>query len=432
MYSQGNSRGMVNVWVALLLTVFIAFVGLAIDEFYAVFTAQQLQIGADAAALAGAQLVRIDQTQARTAAVNIAAANKAGGSSIGLNANSANTANGDVVIGRYHRQDKSFTVTTVEPNAVKINSRRTSGSVGGPLSLFFGGIFGSPTAQPARYAIGMVGGELPIGLLVLNKKDKKALNVGGTSSALIINNGAIYVDSANALAASASGNPVIQAQEILISGGMDPSFTNITFGREVFTGVDPIADPLAGLPEPTRPLLPGIDVKVSTGNVVPLVPGYYTSITQTGGTIVMAPGVYYVDGKFSIKGNLTANNVMIFLGPSGSFDVQAGGTVTITPMDPLTYFPTGPSIPSDLASSQVSIFQARSNSRDANIIGGASMNISGRIYMPNVDATLHVGGGGALLGSGLIVGKADIQGNGNTINATSFVVPKDLFIFLVE
>jgi Flp pilus assembly protein TadG len=431
MIRNSHQHGLVLIWVAVLLMVFIGFVGLAIDTWYTALTAQQLQVGADAGALAGAWYIRSDQALARTRAAAVAAANSAGGKAISLSLNSGNAAGGDIVIGRFDSETGVFLPTTDDPNAIQVNAARQSGSGGGPLGLLFGPAFGVSSASVQRTATAVVGGDRNLGLLVLSNAGKGTLNVGGTSSALIINNGAIYVNSSDPKAANANGNPTIITQEVLIHGGMDPSFAKVTVNAQVYTGVDRIIDPLAGLPEPNRPLVPGIDVKVNPNTTVALVPGFYKSITQSGGTITMAPGLYYVDGPFKIGGNLTALNVMVFLGPNGSLEMTGDGTIVMTPMTTLSYLPTGPAIPTSLLGSRVLIFQARNNPSNGKITGSSGMTLDGRIYMPNHNATLTVGGGGAVLGSGMIMGRISVQGNGNVVNAIPFPVPTVKFVFLV-
>src|SRR5436190_7513931 len=94
-----HRRGIVNVWVVMTLFMIIAFVGLACDAGWCALVLNQLQAAADASALAGAQKVQSDQTLARSAAHDIAIANKAANLTVKLNLNTANAAGGDIVFG---------------------------------------------------------------------------------------------------------------------------------------------------------------------------------------------------------------------------------------------------------------------------------------------------------------------------------------------
>ena len=424
-------RGVVHIWVAVLMVVFIGFVGLAIDMGYATLTAQQLQAGADAAALAGATYVRIDQDEARARTVAIAAANTAGGSAISLSPNPGNAPDGEVVIGRFETETGLFVVTTDEPNAVRVNAARAQGSTGGPLELFFGQVFGVETTDVRRTATAIVGGHLPVGALILARLGPCAFQMRGTASSMVVNNGAVYINSDSLSAACASGHPSVTADEILIHGGFSPSFGSIDFNREIFTGVDEVADPLARLPEPSRPLLPGADVTVNGNETVTLTPGYYQDITMNNGNLLLAPGVYYIDGEMRVTGgNLLGSNVMLFIGPNGSLNLGGNGRIKLTAMNTMHY-PAGPGIPASMADERVLIFQSRSNSHSATLRGTGDLALDGRIYMPNNH--LGIGGTGGAVGTGLIVGTLEIFGDGDVVvDADPFLIPKVRFVYLVE
>src|SRR3954471_19460275 len=103
-------RGGVIVFTVIVMLVLIGFTGLAIDWGYMTWNAQKLQNAADAAALAGAQQVWWSQVDARTKAVALGSMNEAGGKPVALDSNTTNDAAGDIVIGKYDRATKTFTV----------------------------------------------------------------------------------------------------------------------------------------------------------------------------------------------------------------------------------------------------------------------------------------------------------------------------------
>src|SRR5688572_5218193 len=146
-------RGMVIIWVALLMMVLIGFVGLAVDWGYVVWSGQKLQNAADAAALAGAQNLGAGEAAVNDAAVELAAANEAGGVPVTLDRNDEeNLPDGDVVVGVYDRDERSFTPTLSSPNAVRVFARRTA-AVHGGVPLLFGPIFNKDTGDVSRFAI---------------------------------------------------------------------------------------------------------------------------------------------------------------------------------------------------------------------------------------------------------------------------------------
>jgi hypothetical protein len=154
-----NERGVTLVWVAILLVVFCAFLGLAIDMGYMYVARGELQNAADAAALAAAaKLVEGSalQSDARAEALKFAADNLATKKPVVLASNNTNTLTpvNDVVIGNWTpSRDPKFIAGGEPLNAVQTRARRTSSddplgaSPGGPVDLFFARVIGDKWAQ---------------------------------------------------------------------------------------------------------------------------------------------------------------------------------------------------------------------------------------------------------------------------------------------
>lgn len=185
--SSGGKKGITIVWLALfMLPLVIMFAGLAIDIAYMYHVKNQLQVAADAAALAGAGAGlngsdiagNLTQEPARQEAWKFACKNKAAGSNvflvtknsptdcntppIGSNLNSSNDANGDIIVGNWTINNSGINCATVwEPagsgffcranggtglaiNAIKAVARRTAAGLAydmGPVRVFWGQIF---------------------------------------------------------------------------------------------------------------------------------------------------------------------------------------------------------------------------------------------------------------------------------------------------
>jgi len=132
-------RGIALAWTALVIFVLLLLVGLSIDTANLCLVNHQLQNGADAGALAGAQFVKYNQEQARNMAVSIAAANYAEKLTIFVDDNTSNDPNGELVLGRWIRQLRLFIPTTISPTAVKVVSRRLGQREDAPqVSYIFG------------------------------------------------------------------------------------------------------------------------------------------------------------------------------------------------------------------------------------------------------------------------------------------------------
>ncbi len=150
-------RGAITPLMALMLTMIMALLALAVDLGYIALVRAELQNAADASALAGAMelldkslLQGGSQTtatnKARTQAYNFAHNNMAGGVALAPDLNSSNTATGDILCGYFtNPSDAAETMSLTPPtgalyNAVQVRVYRASTHTGvgnGPVSLFF-------------------------------------------------------------------------------------------------------------------------------------------------------------------------------------------------------------------------------------------------------------------------------------------------------
>ena len=417
-----RKEGIATIWVAVVIMMLVAFVALAMDTGYMVWVGQQLQIGADAAALAGAQKVRQDETLTRLAAITVAYNNYAAGEQIWLDANGANAPSGDIVLGRFDRDTGTFDPASPFRNAVLVNARRTGSSIGGPVDLLFGSILGFDTSDIGRQAIAMTGGGTGTGLLILDNDAECALTVRG-DPIVDLGDGSIIVKSDNDCGTCYQGSPDLLASDLYTYGGVcvTGNDKNMTF-PEAYEYQDPGSlpdDPLYPLPAPPydegSPLAAIIDDSGS-----PYSPGYYPDgIALTGGNVVLDPGIYILDGAgLDIRGNtnFTAEGVMFYLIGTGIINLAGTGDITITPPDPDEY-----SYPGVDTYEGVSVFQAYDNTNEGKVLGTSNMNLEGTYYFPR--NKLNIGGDSTNFGNQFIAWQAEIFGNGTITLAADGTIP---------
>ena len=207
-----RNEGIATIWAALTMLVLVGFVGLAVDVGLEVWTGQQLQIVADGSALAGAQFVRSDPVKARDQAQLVGASNVAGGVTMSLDRNAANTPGGDIVFGRFDRDTGIFDPAGA-PNSVQVTARRTAASANGALDLHFARVLGFNTVDMQRSAIAMLGGGTGTGMLILDNDARCALKIRGNPTVNLFD-GAIQVNSTNPCGTCLEGNPIIEASEL--------------------------------------------------------------------------------------------------------------------------------------------------------------------------------------------------------------------------
>lgn len=132
--------------IALLLPVVLVLMGFAVDLAYMQNTRMELRAATDAAARAAATTLSQtdDDVAACSRAKQIASMNYVAGKPLQLS-------NSDVSIGRSEPNSKGrweFTAGGYPPNSVRIEGRRTAGSLGGPVPLFFGSLIGRSGFEP--------------------------------------------------------------------------------------------------------------------------------------------------------------------------------------------------------------------------------------------------------------------------------------------
>lgn len=134
----GDQKGLALIYIALLMVAICGFIGLAVDMGYMYVAKGQLQNAADAAALAGASGLP-DQTDARNKAKSFAEINPV----VPGPDTKVAVSPGDITLGNWNSArpsapaDLRFQADIPPINAVKVQARRTEGSIGGPVELFF-------------------------------------------------------------------------------------------------------------------------------------------------------------------------------------------------------------------------------------------------------------------------------------------------------
>jgi Flp pilus assembly protein TadG len=174
-----NQRGVAGVTVAILIGLIVMMAAFAIDIGHALVTRNELQNAADSAALsAGRQLgltylalppgdqqnmsrdlTSLEQSQIITSGETASYANKAS------DVANITIAEGEVELGTWDLNAKTFTPTVTRPNAIRVTARR-DGAANGPISTFFAGIFGVNSmnvSATAVAALGTAGGPTPPG-----------------------------------------------------------------------------------------------------------------------------------------------------------------------------------------------------------------------------------------------------------------------------
>ncbi len=144
-------RGVMLVFVCVLLFVFLAMAAMSVDIAYMHLVRSELRAATDAAATAAAEtLSRTQDSQAAIqAGKELALANKVAGAGLQLRDQDfvLGNASFSAQTGKY-----AFTPEGTPVNSIRVNAQKTQGSASGPASLLFGRLLGVPFFQPQQTA----------------------------------------------------------------------------------------------------------------------------------------------------------------------------------------------------------------------------------------------------------------------------------------
>lgn len=135
--------GIVLVLAAIVLVVVFAFTAFSVDVGYITHVKGELQNAADAAALAGSREIPNGTTAVRLTSAELGLSNRAGHLPISI-------PDADITTGIFDYAAKSFSASTVNPNAVRVTARATD------RTLFFGPVIKSRDFDTHAAAIAML------------------------------------------------------------------------------------------------------------------------------------------------------------------------------------------------------------------------------------------------------------------------------------
>jgi hypothetical protein len=360
--------GNVAILFALLLPVLVGGGGLAVDYAYYTMVKGELQGAADAAAAAGAISLPSD-TAAKTAALQLAHLNVA--ASLGTVAEER-----DVELGIYNSVDRSFTVSPVAPNAVRVTTGRTVARGNAPPAMF-SAIWGYEHQEIHAVAIAVLLQSNQHCIYALNASASAAFYMTGESQLLLPTCG-VQVNSSSSTAAQTTGASSVTSDVFHLVGGYSGGGFN-----PVPTKHTPQSDPYADVPEPiVPPACTYTDWNFDFSKVFPAGTRFCGKTKFKNGSFTFAPGIHYFTGtsvSFETNGDVIAMNAMFYIGPDVDFRMAAKGVTRISAMQ------TGPY-------AGIAIFQSRNSLTPPTMLieGGASLQVDAAIYAPKTH--LDMGG----------------------------------------
>ncbi len=433
-----SRRGAVAVLVAVCLVALFGVIALVLDGCKLQDMKRQAQKAADAAALAGAVDLFTNFNSGHGYNLNGGARTSA--QTEATNNGFANGTNGNVVTVNLPGETPLVSDPCIVDSTGKLKAGYVEVTIVAPQPQFFSTIWGTQNLSVKARAVarGVFESARP-GILLLNPTAPAALNATGNGNIYVTGGGDIIVDSNNNNAGNVTGNGIIGAHQINITG-QNPGYS--ASGGATFVGptgqpqapntnVPPTPDPFANLPAPSPPASSPTANAPSPGNggTTTLQPGNYPSgYKATNGNTILQPGIYYLSGGgFSITGQagvtvaqpgspgftpdpVTGNGVLIYNASTKNSDnIAITGSGTVSLIAPTQGIYAG-----------LTIFQDRTATQPIQITGNGQTNIQGSVY--GVSAQAQLTGNGGLSGSGapldtlgnqFVVDTMTVNGNGS-------------------
>lgn len=365
-----DERGAVGVAMAVMLSVLLGMLSLAVEvgSWYA--ARRSLQTAADAAAL--------------SAALERARGNLDGASTVAL------------------REAQRNGFQEAGAGTFRINTPPTSGPMAGRgdaveailydrQELLFSRIFLRDDPVISARAVAAVGNGGKACVLALDAAQAGAIQGSGTAN-LSLPGCLLASNSRNVASIDLTGVVIVKAQSMWAAGGLSQG-SNVTVNLEFppTTNASPLPDPYAGVQVGTvGPCDYTSTVKVNNNDTRTLNPGVYCGGIQiTGGTVTFNPGTYYiVDGKLDVNGgtlkgrytNATDGITFVFTTRNvtgsaiGGLDIRGNAVLSLrAPADPANPF------------RGLLFYQDRRAPAGGvnKLNGGSSTDVQGAVYFPS-------------------------------------------------
>jgi hypothetical protein len=380
-------RGFVLVATVLSMAVLLAFLGLAIDVGHLQLVKMRMQSAADAAALGGAQQIKMSGSAGAAAA-----------------------ARSDAALNGFTDGVNGVTVTVNTPPASGYSTGDSTGvevivSDSVP-ALFMELVSSSSTTVQARAVAHQESGTAS--LVALDPSAANALSASGGATVQV--SGGILVNSSNAKAINLSGGAKIAAASNSVVGNYTVSGGGSITPAPV-TGVAPVTDPLAYLPAPAVGSCSQTNLGISATTRTLSQGVYCNGISVSGGaTVTFNPGAYILEG-----GGLNVSGGSTISGAGVTFYNTAGGGYGYGAVS----FSGGASVnlvaPTTGSLAGILFFQDRSivGGAASNLSGGASATLQGALYFSTTALTYS---GGASAAYTVVVAKTVTFSGGVTLN----------------
>ena len=289
----------------------------------------QARTASDSIALAAAARARDGYEALRADALAAAAASRGPNGPVSIEIPQGSGGGGDVEIGSWDDQTRTFTPDPAGGDAVRARVRFASDHPNGTFAPVLSGLFGPSSIAIERTSVAVHVRARHTTSVLLLAQAGVALALEGSSA--VSSRGGVSVRSSGQPSVLLQDDAWLSASVVRVVSSLDagnPEQVDAT----VMDGFAPPTDPFAATVLPAINSASAVLIDHDDLGVTHVPPGVHAGLTITGGSVVLLPGVHQFAGSIAVQGGaLVLQDATVHLDAAASFAVSAQGSVTGTP-----------------------------------------------------------------------------------------------------
>ena len=270
--------------------------------------------------------------------------------------------------------DAEFTVS--ESPSFLVNQTEVSGSSSGKVKNTLGAALGISELEILVKARADKMQSDPLCILALNRTEPAAIQIYGNAH-LNAHDCPVQANSSSGDGMRLYGN---QSSATASQFGVTGNFSGTSWTPKPLIGTEPVSDPYASLPVPEPGTCADVAIKLKSTSFT-LNPGTYCGGLNigSGASVTLSPGIYIIkDGQFKVGSGatVTGEDVMIALvGADSYLYLNSNSATTLTSPQEGTY-------KNIQFMSDRDVSNSNSNEEWTTILGGATLDYDGVMYLP--------------------------------------------------
>lgn len=289
----------------------------------------QARTASDAIALAAAARTQDGHEAVRADALAAAAASRGPNGPVSIAMQQGPGGGGDVEIGSWDDQTRTFTPDPAGGDAVRARVRFAADHPNGTFAPVLSGLFGPSSIAIERTSVAVhIRARHTTSLLLLAQA---GVALALEDSAVVDSRGGVSVRSSSQTSVLVQDDAWLTASVVRVTSPID-SGSQERIDATVLDGFAPPADPFLGTVLPAINSASAVLIDHDDFGVTHVTPGVHAGLTIAGGSVVLLPGVHQFAGSIAVQGgSLVLQDATVHLDGAASLSVSQQGTVTGTP-----------------------------------------------------------------------------------------------------